>query len=166
MVTCKHSSSATATTQACDVGSQFRTIKTLVKSTTEENLPNVAVKGLFVQELDEAKKNGVLDLNLKDRKALIDHVATMGDILTGVMTKKTVKKGFIVNGMIDKKTELYPDLHAILKTCKREITKEEEELVFTSFPVLYKTMLDKGHIHEDLFTASSNYHIGRYTCSL
>ena len=92
MVTCKHSSSATATPQACDVGSQFRTIKTLIKSTTEENLPNVAVKGLFVQELDEAKKIGILDLNLKDRKALIDHVATMGDILTGVMTKKQLRK--------------------------------------------------------------------------
>ena len=61
--------------------------------------------------------------------------------------------------MIDKKTELYPDLHVILKTCKREITKEEEDLVFASFPILYKKMLEKGHIPEDLFTVSYNYHI-------
>jgi len=81
LVTCKHSSSATATTQACDVGTQFRTIKTLVKSTTEEILSNVGIKGLFIEQLNKLKEDNILDLNLKDRKALIDHVSTMGDIV-------------------------------------------------------------------------------------
>ena len=55
LVTCKHSSSATATTQACDIGSQFRLIKILVKTTTEEILPDVGVKGLFIEQLNQEK---------------------------------------------------------------------------------------------------------------
>ena len=57
--------------------------------------------------------------------------------------------------MIDSITGIFPDMHAIMKTCKRVLTKEEEELVVSTFPVLYKKAIDKGEIPEDLFTVSN-----------
>ena len=67
------------------------------------------------------------------------------------MAPKTIKRGFIENGMIDSKSHLYPDVTMMLKTCKSEVKQEYEDLLFDNFSYLYKTMKTKGHIKEEVY---------------
>ena len=55
---------------------------------------------------------------------------------------KNTKKGFVENDMNDAKTGYYPDLLKIIQTCKRSLSIEEEELIITTFPTLYKNMME------------------------
>ena len=78
------------------------------------------------------------------------------------MAPKTTKKGFIVNGMIDSKTETYPDVTMLLQTWKSEILQKHEDLLFNNFSELYQIMRKDGHIKEDVykrmgFPSDTNY---------
>ena len=156
IITAKHAGSTTATTQAMDVGAQFKNIKQHNKTTSSTDLPdNVGLKGRFNQKLDLLTKNGILNLPLKVRKPLIDHVGSAPEIMTRSTSKKFLKKSFVENGMADAHTGYWPDMHKVVKTCKRILTKEEEELVTSSFAELYKVTMDNGHIWEDVFDVST-----------
>ena len=67
------------------------------------------------------------------------------------MLHKTTKKGFLVNGMLDKKINTYPDIIKMLRTCKQEVKKEQEDLVFKHFSELYSIMKTDGHITEEVY---------------
>ena len=154
IMNCKHAGSCTATTQACDVGPQFKCLKSFNKTTTFKNLPGVGLKFNFTEKLKELSVTGELFLKATTKKALIDHVVSAPDTLTRSMHVKNLLKGFQENGMCDLLTGHYPDLHKIIKTCKRVLTKEEEDLIISTFPVLYKKMMEEGHIPEELFDVS------------
>ena len=124
------------------------------KTTTFKNLPGVGLKFNFTEKLKELFDTGVLFLKTTAKKALIDHVVSAPDTMTRSMHVKNLFKGFQENGMRDSLTSHYPNLHKIIKTCKRELTKEEEDLIISTFPVLYKKMMDEGHIPEELFEVS------------
>ena len=49
-------------------------------------------------------------------------------------------------------TKTYCNICAIIKTCKWQLTKQEEDLVIISFPVLYKEIMENRHIREELLT--------------
>ena len=66
------------------------------------------------------------------------------------MSPKTTKQGFIKNGMIDKCTHTYPDLFK-MKTCKSDIKKEVEDIIFDNFSLLYQTMKQNSHITEEIY---------------
>lgn len=77
IITSKHAGSATATTQAMDVGPQFKNMKQHNKTTSSTGIPdNVGLKGRFNQKLDLLTTNGVCNLRLKVRKPLIDHISS------------------------------------------------------------------------------------------
>ena len=56
--------------------------------------------------------------------------------------------------MLDNITCTYPDLNSIIKTCKRTITKDEEDLCIKSFPRLFNIMDKRGHIPDKVFEVS------------
>ena len=62
------------------------------------------------------------------------------------MSPETTTKGFIVNGMIDVKTHPYPDIIKMLRACKYEVPKDQEETVFLHFSELYAILNIVGHI--------------------
>ena len=154
LINCKHAGSCTATTQACDVSPSFKCIKAFNKTTTFQHLPEVSLKGNFVSMLNEKQRSGELILKLTHKKALIDHVSSIPDIFTTAMQYKNMKKGFQENEMCNKLTGYYPDLFKLMKTCKRTLTKKEEDLVVSSFGILYECTMENGHIPEKLFDVS------------
>ena len=52
--------------------------------------------------------------------------------------------------MIDAKEKLYPDINKMIRTCKREIPKEQDDLFFEHFPELYEMMKRGRHITEEV----------------
>ena len=153
VLACKHASSTSSTTQMADVGRQFAVVKVESKTTTAVNLPSgYGLKGQLEDELDRLKAAGVLMLKLPARKAIVDHVTSCPEIYGTSMKNKTTKKGFIVNGMLDEITELYPDIYKMMQTCKSTDVKQEyEDLLFKNFSVLYQTMKNRGDIPESLY---------------
>ena len=109
------------------------------------------MKGNLECMFEEYKARGILTLKLPVRKSLTDHIISCPEIFRKAMAPKTTKKGCIVNGMIDKKTELYPDIYKILNTCKQEVKNKQVELFFTHFSELYSVMKRDGHITEDIY---------------
>ena len=64
--------------------------------------------------------------------------------------------------MLDEKINTYPDMLKMLRTCKQEIQKEQEDLVFKHFSELYSIMKTDGHITEEVydrlcFISDANY---------
>ena len=150
----KHAAGTTARTQAADVGPQFRNIKSFNNTTSFKHLPAIGIKGNIIAHLKELADEGILSLKSNTKKALIDHVCSCPDIMTRAFHMKNAKKGFLENGMSDAKTGYYPDIHKIIQTCTRKLSKEEEVLILSSFPVLYKTMMEEGYIPASLFCVS------------
>ena len=62
-----------------------------------------------------------------------------------------IKFGFRQNGMIDKDMEKYPNLHQILATCRQSIDSNVYDKFIDQFPYLYKMMLDKGTVPEEVY---------------
>ena len=54
-------------------------------------------------------------------------------------------------GWLIKNKMIYPDLFAVLKTCKQTLTEQHKQLLFDNFPILYQTTQNKGHIPEEMF---------------
>ena len=71
------------------------------------------------------KMQGQLSLKVKAEAVLIDHLVCYPGVITRVAPAAVVAKGFMENGMMDKKLKAYPDFYKILGTCQRKLTKEE-----------------------------------------
>ena len=139
MLAYKHASSTSSITQSADIGRQFANMKAENKTTTAINLPHgFGLKGFLEDTFDLLKAKGILNLKLPAQKAMIDHCCCCPDFLGKAMAKKTTKEGFIVNGMIDSKTETYPDVTMLLRTCKLEILQKHEDLLLGIFPNFIK----------------------------
>ena len=68
------------------------------------------------------------------------------------MQSKTSKKGYIEDGMLDEKTNTYPDIYKMLKTFKLKNFKQEyEDLVFDNFLKLYQCIKLHGHISKEVY---------------
>ena len=66
-------------------------------------------------------------------------------------TRKNILQGFIENGMIGKKIELYPDMDQMLATCKKDPTIEEYNICIKSFPYFLKQYNEKGYMEDKVF---------------
>ena len=150
----KHSGARTAVEQGCDVSSVFPTLNQVNKTTTVENLPNNGFKGIVYKALKKASKSGKLNLKATAEAALIDHISCYPGMITRSAPADVVTKGFIENGMVDKKTQQFPDFYKLLKTCRRKVTKEEENLCKDSFGPLYNYMAKHGHVPDEVFEVS------------
>ena len=64
-----------------------------------------------------------------------------------------IVQGFIDVGMLYAKHNFWPDFYAILKTKRRIITRSEMQIIEKCFPLLFKIMLETGHILEKVYDA-------------
>jgi hypothetical protein len=159
---CKHSAARTAEEQACDLASVFRTVNTLSKGMTNDDVKG----GLYIlvsRIFKKLKAERALNLSLVKEQALIDFVSCYPSILSRSACPTSVAKGFLYNGMIDKNTKNWPDMKAILSTCKNtKLTEEEESKIIQLFPLLYEEQCEKGHLSDQFleelgFTPDKNF---------
>jgi hypothetical protein len=130
--------------QAYDLASVFRTVNALSKGMTNDD-----VKGFFCRIFKKLKSEQALNLSLVKEQALIDFVSCYPSILSRSACPSSVAKGFLCNGMIDKSSRNWPDMKAILSTCKNTKLIEEEAKIIQSFLILYEEQGEKGHLSDE-----------------
>lgn len=103
--------------------------------------------------LRDYNQKGILNLRENKNSTLVDFVTCFPSILAKVATCKGIKTGFLANGMLDTKTETWPDFDAIMQTCKKRslLTKENIAIVTNNFKELYLHMVNEGHITDEAF---------------
>jgi hypothetical protein len=97
------------------------------------------------------KSSSILRLKSSKQAALVDFIACAPSTVTMTASAPVVKKGFLENGMIDKNTNSIPDMYSVLRTIGRPLLVDEYQLIVDSFPTLYRTVLEKGFVPEQVF---------------
>ena len=82
---------------------------------------------------------------------IIDFAICIPKLLTQSVTTTRILEAFIQAGMIDKKTNQWPDFEKIISTCQRKVKVVEVDLVKKYFTHLYNMFLLEGRISEELF---------------
>ena len=152
----KHSAAATGTQQPCDLSSVFRTLRQIQKTMTakDDNACGLAedIRDLFAFQLRAKGLN--LDGNRRKKRALIDFLLCLPEMLEACLKKKHIVQSFVEAGMIDQKTKMVPVFEQLLGTCKRYVSldtnvgvkKKEKVHCRSQFQHLMQLQLDKGQI--------------------
>ena len=103
---------------------------------------------------DNKLKAKGLGLNkiLRKKKALIDFILTLNEMLEKCLTERNIRKGFIESGLTDNETGMWCNYENLMKTCKRwpSATKKTglqlavKTHVRSQFQVLGRKQLDNG----------------------
>jgi len=59
--------------------------------------------------------------------------------------------GFYECGLLDKDKSRFPVITKILNTCRTSIAKDVYDKMIDNFSMMYHTMLDQGHISDEVF---------------
>ena len=141
------------TEQAADLAKSFKIMHKLQKEVTVSNKTyqthpmNRKVAAAF-ESLHHEKR---LLLKPSKKKALIDFISCLPQMITKAVTHSNVVHGFKQNGMVDHKHMRVPDFDSIIATCRKDPTIEEYNLCVDSFPYLYEKMMEDGHINDSVF---------------
>ena len=152
IVTCKHAAATTAVQQAADISPIFKIIRKL-SDYSSHNITRASYgyEKIVHEIFQKTKSYGSLNLKANVESALIDHIICCPEIYSRSINYSTVTEGFKGNGMIDIDRYCWPDFDKIIATCRRQITNVEKNLILETFPFLYKEMLTKGYISDELF---------------
>jgi len=117
----KHAAAATGTQQPCDLSPIFRLLKFMQKRATAKKVVAVGlgkiINDLFAFQLRAKGLN--LDRNPRKKKALIDFLRCLPEMIERTMTKANIHNSFVETGMIDVEHNLFPTLDGLISTCKR-----------------------------------------------
>ena len=152
----KHSAAATGTQQPCDLSPVFRLLKQMnVKCTAKNDIAcglKQDILDLFHVQLRAKGLN--LDGNPRMKKALVDFLLCLPEMLESCMKKRFITKAFVESGMIDEETGVFPVFEKLIGTCKRWVSLQKDIGVSKAikqhcrnqFPKLMKIQLDKQQI--------------------
>lgn len=141
----KHAGAAKATTHAWNVSPVFKNSKAYLNATTEKHSPDVGLKGIFTHTLIKPEIEGILFVDLKTQKALIDHMASFLDFFTRATHKKNTRNDLISNGMLDSETFTYPDMYSIKISAKEQLQKTKKIFVLKFFRCSLKLLTKITH---------------------
>mmetsp|Transcript_43463 Transcript_43463/g.73934 ORF Transcript_43463/g.73934 Transcript_43463/m.73934 type:complete len:596 (-) Transcript_43463:239-2026(-) len=112
------------------------------------SLPSLALKATIETAL---KANSFLNLKSAAFKAVTDFGARAPQMMAVAFKPENVVGSFVKAGFLDDETRSGPDYDGALATCRRPISKQEEDLCARTFPVIFKAMDDFGHVSDELF---------------
>ena len=153
VVRVKHHASRTSVEQMQDLAAKFRTIKGLLKK--EYQVSGTSLK--LRRGIEEAlRRNGKVRLADKHKGLILDTLAKMPDITARAISADDNIRAFARNGQnVDGK----PSYTQMLNTCIRDITQEEEELLWRHLPAMIQ-LVDKPEL-----TETPEPTPGRYDCA-
>ena len=152
----KHATAATGSQQPCDLSPVFCLLRQLQKMTTTKY--DVAcglsedIHELFAVHLRAKGLN--LDENCRKKRALIDFLLSVPELLEAVLKKKHIVNSFVEADIIDEETKMFPDFDKLIGTCKRWVSilkdirmpKRLKEHCIRQFQHLMKLQLAHAHI--------------------
>ena len=101
-------------------------------------------------DLREMDKLHLKAKKLRILKGFLDRFPYM---LDKTCTCDRIILGFIYVGMFGVKHKLWPDFYAIFKKNRRSITISEMQMIDTKLSLLFKIMLEIGHIPDKVYDA-------------
>ena len=111
----------TGTQQPCDLSPVFRLLKYLQRHSTAKDdtacVLSTTIEEYFSNHLRAKGLN--LDGNPRKKKALIDFLLCLPELLEGTMKKRHIVQSFVEAGMIDEETKTVPVFENLVGTCKR-----------------------------------------------
>ena len=95
-----------------------------------------------------------LDGDPKKKKALINFLLCLPELLEAALKKKHITKGFVEAGMIDEETRMVPSFESLMSTCKRWTSaskvigtqKSVKDHCWKQFQPLMQQQLENGQI--------------------
>ena len=152
----KHSAAATGTQQPCDLSPEFRLLRQKQNSMTARGDNSCGlvddVRELFAGDL--RKKGLNLDGNYRKKRALLDFLACIPELLEACLKKSHIRQSFVEADMIDATTGTVPVFERLLGTCKRYVSsdsnvgilKTEKDHCRDQFQRLMTVQLDNGQL--------------------
>ena len=104
----KHSAASTGTQQPCDLSPVFKLLKQLQKRLTAKDDNACGLSQRISELFDVDLRSKGLNSSYRKKKALIDLLLCLPEILEATMKKKHIKRSFVEAGMIDEETETVP----------------------------------------------------------
>ena len=97
------------------------------------------------------QRTGTINFTTPKLNCIIDFAICIPELLAQSVTTSRILKGFIQAGMIDEKTNQWPDFDKIIGTCQRKVLVAEVDIVKKNFTHLYNIFLEEGRIPEEVF---------------
>ena len=152
----KHAAAATGTQQPCDLSPVFRNLKQILKKSTAKGDTACGLVDTL-QELfaNVMRRKGLnLDGNYRKKRALMDFLVCLPEMLEACLKKAHIKQSFVEAGMIDAETGTVPVFEKLLGTCKRYVSldsnigikKWQKEHCRSQFPHLMRLQLANNEI--------------------
>ena len=150
---CKQNAARSGTEQWADLTKVFPMMQKLQRTISVSDVPVELhpLKCLITEQLQNLADEGRLKLKPSKKHAIIDFVASTPEMTAKSATRNGILHGGLENGMIDRNTKSYPDFDVMLATCKLDPTDEEYKLCIDSFPYLFKSYLENGHVEDEVF---------------
>lgn len=146
----KHSKNRSAVEQPCDIAPCFMVLKKVSRAHTALDTPHNHLIERFTKRFNEIEENQGIYLG-SHKKHLIDFLATVPSLYCKAMNPKNVTIGFIGCGMIDTETKTWPDLTAMMHTCKNtEVQGEHTQNLFkNNFGKMYEEQMKTGMLSDE-----------------
>ena len=167
----KHSAASTGTQQPCDLSPVFQLIKAMQGRTTAKDSVAVGLRDTLDQFFSDYLSVKGLNLDYRKKKALINFLRCLPEILEATMKKKHISQSFLEAGMIDEETGMVPVFDKLIGTCKRWVSSSKEIGVPKSvknhcksqFQCLMAIQMREGQItYSDM--RASEIPVGTYPC--
>jgi hypothetical protein len=94
----------------------------------------------------QLQRDDKVNLKTDNKIALLYSIGQIGEIMICSASPRSIKKGFLCNGMIDRETETCPDMDRMFGTLTRPITQQKMDLLEMNFGKLFKVQMDRDHI--------------------
>ena len=95
--------------------------------------------------------SNVLTMNSIKESALKDFLVSYPEFFTKAASTESIARGFHLNGMIEKKTNSWPDMDSILKICtSATISSTQEVLLYDFFELMYRAFMHVGRFTNEL----------------
>jgi len=124
----KHAAAATGTQQPCDLSPVFRLLKFIQKRLTATEDTCIGLKNILYNLFKfNLRARGLnLDGNPRKKKALIDFLLCLPEMLEKTMTKDNLRIAFVEAGLIDRETMNFANFDKLMGTCKRWVSSSKD----------------------------------------
>ncbi len=152
----KHSAASTGRQQPADLSPVFKLIKAFQLNATAKDDVACGLSQTIDEYFSTILRAGGLNLdgNPRKKKALIDFLLCLPEMMERSMLKKHIKRGFVEAGMIDEETGYVPVFEKLMGTCIRWCSADKNVGIQRSaknhcrdkFQDLMRIQMDNGQI--------------------
>ena len=149
IVSNKHNAARSAREQPCDLASLFRTLRQRMKFMLGSSFSNDnRCEGMMTtikKSFQDARLNHGLELG-KKQSIIQSFLVCLPEALSRSARQESIVKGFERSGLLDTRSKMFPCVKGIVDTLSRNSTKEDYEVVTSTFRACFQEQCEKGEL--------------------